>query len=140
MHSKALPLMPRLSEKAYMLSKASNTFLFDVPKSANKHTVARAVHQQFGVTVKEVNMANISGKNKRTVRRSGRAVNGSQNDLRKAYVKLQSGDSLPFFEAAEEAAEKQEKTQEQMSQAMAKQEAKESKPNRRGLRRKKDES
>jgi large subunit ribosomal protein L23 len=138
--SKSLAIMPLMSEKAYFLSQTANTFVFDVPKTANKHAVSRAVFQQFGVTVTAVNMVNKAGKAKRTIRRGGRAATGRQRATRKAYVTLQSGDSLPFFEAAEQAAEKQEATQEKYDKAAAKQAEKEVKPARRGLRRKKDAS
>ena len=99
---KTLFLLPVLSEKAYALSQARNTYVFAIPKDANKHTVARAVAAQFEVTVTNVNVVNIAGKAKRTVRKSGRAVNGYQNDTRKAYVTLKDGDSLPIFAALEE--------------------------------------
>lgn len=99
---KTIVLIPVLSEKAYGQSLARNTYVFAVPKDANKHTVARAVATQFGVTVTNVNVTNIAGKAKRTIRKSGRAVNGRQSDTRKAYVTLKEGDSLPIFAALED--------------------------------------
>lgn len=110
--SKDLILKPRMSEKAYALSQTRNTYVFDVPGDANKHTVARAVAAQFEVTVTNVNIANIAGKAKRTVRKNGRASQGRQNDTSKAYVTLKDGDTLPVFAALEqeaEAADKKEK-------------------------------
>jgi large subunit ribosomal protein L23 len=95
-------LTPIVSEKAYGLSQTRNTYVFAVPKDANKHTVARAVAAQFSVTVANVNITNIAGKAKRTIRKSGRAVNGRQSDTHKAYVTLKDGDSLPIFAALEE--------------------------------------
>jgi large subunit ribosomal protein L23 len=95
-------LTPIVSEKAYGLSQTRNTYVFAVPKDANKHTVARAVAAQFSVTVTNVNITNIAGKAKRTIRKSGRAVNGRQSDTHKAYVTLKDGDSLPIFAALEE--------------------------------------
>lgn len=95
-------LTPVVSEKAYGLSQTHNTYVFVVPKDVNKHTVARAVAAQFGVTVTNVNVTNIAGKAKRTIRKSGRSVNGRQSDRRKAYVTLKAGDSLPIFAALEE--------------------------------------
>lgn len=99
---KSIILNPVVSEKAYALSQARNTYVFTVSKDVNKHTVARAVASQFNVTVTNVNIANIAGKSKRTIRKSGRAVNGRQNDKHKAYVTLKEGDSLPIFAALEE--------------------------------------
>lgn len=102
-------LKPRLSEKSYGLSQTRNTYVFDVPAGVNKHGVARAVAAQFDVTVINVNIANIAGKAKRTVRKSGRSVSGRQSDVRKAYVTLQDGDTLPVFAALEQQAETDDK-------------------------------
>lgn len=117
---KTLILKPRLSEKAYGLSQQRNTYVFDVPQGANKHSVARAVAAQFNVTVTEVNIANIKGKAKRTVRKTGRAAMGRQNAIRKAYVTLKAGDSLPLFAAIEEETAQAEKTSEAVAKAQAK--------------------
>jgi len=122
--SKSVILKPRMSEKAYGLSMARNTYVFDVPADANKHTVARAVSAQYEVTVVNVNVTNVKGKAKRTVRKSGRASMGRQNDIRKAYVTLKAGDSLPIFAAIEEEAEKAEKTSEAIAKVTAKAEKK----------------
>ena len=131
--SKFMTLKPRLSEKAYGHSIATNTYVFVVPGDANKHTVAAAVTAQFEVTVENVKMTNIKGKVKRTVRRSGRAVQGTRPDTKKAYVTLAEGQSLPFYEAADEAEAPAETKKEDKA------DVKEVKP-RRGLgRRKKEE-
>lgn len=106
---KTLILKPRLSEKAYATSQAFNTFVFDVPKSANKHSVARAVESQYDVAVEEVKIIVMKGKAKRTIRKGGKIAKGRQSDVKKAYVKLKAGNSLPIFAAIEEAEEKQEK-------------------------------
>ncbi|MDB5166773.1 MAG: ribosomal protein [Candidatus Saccharibacteria bacterium] len=100
----SITLKPRMSEKAYQLSLAKNTYVFDVPGDANKHTVARAVAAQFDVVVTKVNISNLDGKAKRTVTKR-RQVAGRKNDIKKAYVTLAEGNSLPFFaaEAAEDA-------------------------------------
>ena len=95
-------LRPRLSEKTFGLAKTNTVYVFDVPAEANKHTVAAAVATQFEVTVINVNMANVKGKAKRTIRKGGRAVNGQQSDRKKAYVTLKQGESLPFFNTEED--------------------------------------
>jgi large subunit ribosomal protein L23 len=118
--NKTLTLKPRLSEKAYGVSQTNNTFVFDVSKDANKHSVARAVEAQFEVTVEEVNIVLAKGKPKRTVRKGGKVARGHQSDVKKAYVKLKAGDSLPIFAAVEEAAEKQEKVAEIAEKAAVK--------------------
>jgi large subunit ribosomal protein L23 len=98
---KTLTLKPRMSEKAYAQSTAANVYVFDVPHDANKHQVARAVAAQYEVVVTKVNVLNIEGKAKRTVRKGGRAIAGKQTGVRKAYVTLQKGQSLPIFAAIE---------------------------------------
>ncbi len=102
--SKSMVIRPKISEKAYGLSLSRNTYVFQVPKNANKLTVADAVKSQFDVTVIDVNMMNIKGKVKRTVRRGGRSVNGKRSDIKKAYVTLKEGDSLAIFASEEPAA------------------------------------
>jgi large subunit ribosomal protein L23 len=117
---KTLVLTPRLSEKAYGVSQTQNTYVFEVPKDANKHSVARAISAQYGVTVEDVRVVVVKGKAKRTIRKGGRVAKGRQNDVKKAYVKLAEGNSLPIFAAVEEAEEKQEKVQEIAEKAAVK--------------------
>lgn len=102
-------LKPRLSEKTFGLANAKTVYVFDVPSGANKQTVARAIAAQFEVTVINVNMLNVKGKAKRTVRKGGRAVAGSQSDRKKAYVTLKKGDKLPFFQTEEDKDKKDKK-------------------------------
>jgi large subunit ribosomal protein L23 len=101
--SKTTLLRPRLSEKTFVLGKALNVYVFDVPGEANKHTVAAAVAAQFDVVVSAVNITNIKGKTKRLIRKGGRPVMGKRSDLKKAYVTLAEGQHLPFFDEPEEA-------------------------------------
>jgi large subunit ribosomal protein L23 len=141
--SKSVMLRPRLSEKTYPLA-AKRVYVFDVEKGVNKHTIARAVEAQFEVKVTEVNTTNIPGKAKRIMNISGRrAINasGKRSDIKKAYVTLAEGFSLPFFDAIEEEEAKEQEVQGKFDKAAAKQadkEAKKAAP-RRGLRRKKAE-
>jgi large subunit ribosomal protein L23 len=118
--SKSIILIPRMSEKAYATSQSLNTYVFDVPKEANKHTVAQAVSVQFNVSVASVNIANVNGKTKRSYRKRGRAVTGRQSDTKKAYVTLKQGDTLPLFAAVEESEAKSEKLTELAEKAAEK--------------------
>ncbi len=136
---KTIALKPRMSEKAYGLSQTARTYVFEVPKGTNKQSVAHAVALQFDVVVASVNIANIAGKAKRSVRKGGRQVKGYESDTRKAYVTLTEGQSLPIFAAAEEAEAKEEATQAKVDKALTKQAQKEAKPIRRGIRRAKKE-
>ncbi len=120
---KDLILKPRLSEQTYSQAQ-TRVYVFDVPKDANKHMVARAVAAQFDVKVDAVNITVIKGKRKRTISLSGkRSVNaeGMRTDIKKAYVKLAEGNSLPIFAAVEESEKKEEAAQEQAEKAIAKQ-------------------
>jgi large subunit ribosomal protein L23 len=106
---KTIVLKPRMSEKAYMLSQVHNTFVLEVPGSANRDLIAKAVQAQFNVTVESINIINVKGKPARTVRKGGRAISGKKSDVKKAYVTLKTGDKLPFFAEIEEEAAKAEK-------------------------------
>lgn len=137
--NKTFALKPRMSEKAYAVSQRRNVYVFDVPAELNKHTIANAVAAQFEVSVISVRIANVKGKAKRTIAKKGRVVyKGRNNDVKKAYVTLKQGNSLPIFAAVEEAEAKEKATEAKVSKAMEKQAQKASKPARRGLLRKKE--
>jgi large subunit ribosomal protein L23 len=138
--SKTITLRPRLSEKTYGLSE-KRVYVVAVDDSVNKHTVARAIESQFEVKVAKVNILNVRGKAKRVVSITGKRMkntNGKRPDIKKAYITLEKGHSLPFFAAIEEDEAKEKATQEKIDKAAEKQ-AKKSQPRRRGLRRNKDE-
>jgi large subunit ribosomal protein L23 len=122
-----MALKPRMSEKAYGLSQQLNTYVFVVPDEANKVTVAAAVAEQFKVTVEKVTISNLKGKKKRTYKRGGRPSVGTTNDLKKAYVRIKAGDSIPVFAAMEEEDAKAEKTAETLKKAADKKAAKDAK-------------
>ena len=123
-----LILKPRLSEKSYGLSQVRNTYVFDVDSEANKHSVARAVADQYEVTVTNVNITNLNGKNKRTfLDRRGKFVRGARSDVKKAYVTLKEGDKLPIFAQEEEAEAKAEKAAEKAAKKAGKEAKKEKK-------------
>lgn len=124
--SKTLTLKPRMSEKAYAQSQ-TGAYVFDVPGDANKHTVARAVSAQFEVTVTEVNVLTVKGKQKRSVTKRGVRSTGKRPDTKKAYVRLKEGQSLPLFEAIEAEEAKQQETQAKLDKATAKAAEKEAK-------------
>jgi ribosomal protein L23 len=143
-HDMRIVLKPRLSEKAYGLSQLRNTYVVDVPGDANKHTVARAITSQFDVKVIKINLAVIKGKAKRTVNKRGKAMPGRESSTKKAYVTLEKGQSLPFFNAIEEEEEKSAKTTATLAKAAEKVEKKEEKAEKRprllGGRKKKQDS
>ena len=125
--SKDLVLLPLLNEKTYSQSKALNTFVFKISSTLNKHSVKRAVEEQFGVNVSSVNITNYQGKLKRIISiNAKRSINksGRRAGFKKAYVKLAEGSTLSFFESIEEEQNKQQKTQEKINKALEKEASK----------------
>lgn len=98
----ALTLKPRMSEKAYAQSLADNVYVFVVPITANKHTVADAVTSQFGVTVTNVRIVIQKGKAVAARRRRARSGVGYRADMKKAYVTVKAGDHIAIFDAPED--------------------------------------
>lgn len=119
---KDLQLIPRVSEKAYAISQAEGvkTYVFQVPVDSNKHSIARAVSAQYDVVVESVRTTTAKGKNKQIYRKGGRPVATVRNDIKKAYVTLRAGDSLPLFEAEAAEEEKVAKVQEKVEKKAAK--------------------
>jgi len=107
--SKTLLLKPRLSEKAYALSERSNTFVFDVPSSANRHTVAEAVAAQYSVDVTSVKMVATAAKPLRSYKKRSRNIATHRSGVRKAYVTLKEGHKLPIFADSDAKATKESK-------------------------------
>ena len=91
---KDLRLAPRVSEKA-MAQADKGVYVFEVPKTATKLTVAQAVSERFKVEVVSVNMLVTKGKLK-TFRR----IVGRQSDTKKAVVKVKAGQKIGLFEGA----------------------------------------
>ena len=92
-----LKVIPRISEKSYLMA-AGGIFTFEVPVKANKQQVASAVAAQYGVTVTGVNIVIAKGKVKRSFRKGGKFSIGKRTDVKKAYVSLAEGQSIPAFE------------------------------------------
>lgn len=79
---------PRISEKAAIMTSAG-TYVFNVPLSANKVEVRKAVEKQYKVKVVRVNMVRGEGK----IVRRGKSV-GQRADWKKALVTLKSGQKI----------------------------------------------
>jgi large subunit ribosomal protein L23 len=84
-------LAPVISEKATMLADKREQVIFRVVTSATKPEIKAAVELLFKVQVKDVQVANVKGKNKRF----GRFM-GKRSDWKKAYVCLKPGQELNF--------------------------------------------
>jgi large subunit ribosomal protein L23 len=87
-------LTPKISEKAIYLAERG-IYVFEVPSSANKIEVAKAVEAAFKVNVTDVNMVITKGKLKRF-----KQIMGRQKDIKKAMVKLKADQKIDLFEGA----------------------------------------
>jgi large subunit ribosomal protein L23 len=94
-----LKIIPRISEKTYAQAQAG-MYVFDVPKTATKAQITDAVAKRYDVKVVDVNTVIAKGKVKQSVRKGGARVTGRRNDVKKAYVRLAEGATLPFFTEA----------------------------------------
>ena len=94
---------PRATEKAYRLVTAQNTYVFNVPTSANKQQIVDAVQAQYdGVKVASVKTVLQSGKSVRFSRGKRRYPGTiTRQDTKKAYVTLSEGKIKVFEQDAE---------------------------------------
>ena len=79
---------PVITEKATMASE-SDAVVFEVAIDSNKPQIKEAVEALFGVKVKAVNTTITKGKQKRF-----RGQLGRRNDVKKAYVTLEEGNTI----------------------------------------------
>ncbi len=86
---------PIVTEKTSLLKEGGNQYVFEVARTANKIEIAKAVEQLFKVQVLSVRVMNMEGKTRRLGKHSGK-----KPDWRKAIVKLNPKDKIPFFEGA----------------------------------------
>jgi large subunit ribosomal protein L23 len=85
---------PLVTEKTTVEKDDKNVVAFVVNKAANKIEIKAAVEQLFNTKVADVNTVNVAGKSKRTAHGVGKRSN-----WKKAYVTLQEGSNVDFFEA-----------------------------------------
>jgi large subunit ribosomal protein L23 len=84
-------VQPHVSEKAATIADRGNQYVFRVLQDATKGEVKQAVELMFEVKVEGVNLLNRAGKTRRF-----KNVAGRRNGYKKAYVRLQSGQSIDF--------------------------------------------
>ena len=82
---------PYLSEKASLGAEKRQEYVFEVIKSATKPDVKQAVELLFKVKVRSVNIVNVKPK----PRRFGQ-IQGKSKAWKKAYVKLEEGQTIDF--------------------------------------------
>lgn len=91
-NSALLLVSPRVSEKAAQLA-SKGTYVFNVPTSANKVEVRKAVEALYKVHVTDVRTSRGKGKIVARARIAGR-----RNNWKKALVTLKAGEKLDLYE------------------------------------------
>ena len=86
--------MPHVSEKTARLQADSNQYVFEVARDAAKGEIREAVEGLFDVKVDNVQVVNVKGKTK-----SFRLRPGRQKSWKKAYVRLQAGQTIEQLSA-----------------------------------------
>ncbi|MGA7823901.1 MAG: 50S ribosomal protein L23 [Steroidobacteraceae bacterium] len=82
---------PHVTEKTSLAMQNHNQYTFRVRRDANKVDIRKAVELMFDVKVTGVQVVNESGKARRFGRTTGRT-----QDWKKAYVSLQSGQTIDY--------------------------------------------
>jgi large subunit ribosomal protein L23 len=90
-----LLIQPHVSEKAANVAEKANQYVFRVRDDASKAEVKQAVELMFEVKVEGVNLLNRPGKTRRF-----KNVAGKRSGFKKAYVRLQAGQSIDFTGAS----------------------------------------
>jgi large subunit ribosomal protein L23 len=84
---------PHVTEKTSLGSDSNNTVSLVVDREANKIEIKQAVETLFKVQVSDIRTVNVAGKMKRFGKTTAKRSN-----WKKAYVTLQEGQSIDFFE------------------------------------------
>jgi len=85
-----------ISEKASVLGDQANCVTFKVARDATRPEIRKAVEKLYGVDVTGVNVVNVKGKVKRSIRGIRK-----QPGWRKAYVTLKDGQDIDFVSMAD---------------------------------------
>jgi large subunit ribosomal protein L23 len=85
-------LAPHITEKTAIAGEVANQYAFRVASDATKPEIKAAVESLFDVKVDSVRVLNTKGKTKRFGTRFGR-----RKDWKKAYVRVQDGQSIEFL-------------------------------------------
>ncbi|MFH1178333.1 MAG: 50S ribosomal protein L23 [bacterium] len=83
---------PWFSEKSLIMTE-KGVYTFEIPKRASKSDVAGAIKEIYNVKPRSIRIVNLPGKKK--AMRTKRGI-GTRATRRKAYVYLNSGDTIQF--------------------------------------------
>ena len=84
-------IAPHVTEKTSLAMQNHNQYTFRVRRDATKTDIRKAVELMFEVKVAGVQVVNETGKRRRLGRIAGRT-----QDWKKAYVSLQSGQTIDY--------------------------------------------
>lgn len=99
-------IAPRATEKSYAES-AKRTYVFAVPLFASKQAIAKAVSEEFKVTVTSVRVLTRKGKKTRYSKGKHQYPGTTfRRDHKYAYVTVKEGDKIPVFEEEEKKEDK----------------------------------
>ena len=87
---------PIVTEKLTIQGDKLNRYGFIVDRTANKIEIKKAVEQQYGVSVADVNTVNYHGKRKSRYTKAG-LLTGRANHYKKAYVTMAGEDKIDFY-------------------------------------------
>ena len=88
-------LKPRITEKAALSADKNKIYVFSVPKSADKRSVATWVKETYKVTPTKINIAKIPDETISSRGRRGMVGRfGKKRGGKKAYVHLKEGDKI----------------------------------------------
>ena len=94
-------IIPRISEKSYA-SAQTNTYVFNVPTTANKQQVAEAVTAEYKVKVVDVRLVVIKGKAVRAFKgKKSQPGVALRSKAKKAYVRIAADDKINIFKEEE---------------------------------------
>ena len=88
-------IRPIITEKMTLLGEARQ-YAFEVPMSANKIEIGKAVEKKFKVNVTSVRTLIVKGKRKTQLTRRGR-FEGRTKTWKKAIVTLKEGEKIDYF-------------------------------------------
>jgi large subunit ribosomal protein L23 len=88
-------IRPIITEKMTELGE-KRQYAFEVPLSANKIVVGKAIEKKFNVKVTSVRTVLVKGKHKSQMTRGGR-FEGYTKTWKKAIVTLKEGDKIDYF-------------------------------------------
>ncbi|MEF8822601.1 MAG: 50S ribosomal protein L23 [Desulfohalobiaceae bacterium] len=87
---------PHITEKTTALKEEDNQLVFLVQDQANKIEIKKAIEEAFQVRVQRVNTTN---KKPQLRKRFGRTL-GKKSGYKKAYITLEPGEKISYFEGA----------------------------------------